>query len=199
MNSGKGKCADLFKDFGNVHTATFKEWWSQGSRAVDLFAEPLPPALRVIDPSKQSVATGGSSVLIEVPLALPITFLTRQFKKVIGNRQKRAQGRRAKIESKARYRVSGKVDLNFLSNALAVWDMRREIPELPLWRIVQDLKLMEAKHWVRDGDSRAVSTDKRNLLAATGSRLLRKANAMIANVAKGRFPDSVSQRSRKKA
>ena len=39
-SGGKGRLADLYKDFGDVRDYDFKAWWSQGSRAIRLFAEP---------------------------------------------------------------------------------------------------------------------------------------------------------------
>ena len=42
-NGGDGKYAELYADFGNVHEATFKEWWTKDGRGARLFAEPPLP------------------------------------------------------------------------------------------------------------------------------------------------------------
>jgi hypothetical protein len=191
-NEGKGKCAKLYEDFGNIYTKSFKEWWSVNGRAVHLFAEPATPSIQLLDVGTVVQAMNGKLVM-EVPLNLPIAHLTKSFKTILAKHHKGKRGIRANQNSQARYTVSGKVDLSFLEAALRVWDYRNAHPELPLWRIAQDTRVVPAKHWVKLTDTQAESADKRNLLTATASRYFKKASMMIANVGCGRFPVSTSR------
>jgi hypothetical protein len=190
QNGGKGKCSKLYADFGDVFVGDFKTWWSDGSRVVNLFAEPPTPSIRLLTDAVTPSVTNNGSLVLDVPLSLPINFLCQEFRKLVTKHHKGKRGVRANQSSQANYRVTGKVDLNFLETALKVWDYRQANPEVPLWKLAQELRIVEAKHWVRAGDSQGVSADKRNLMAATASRFNGKAAMMIANVGKGKFPIS---------
>jgi hypothetical protein len=188
LNGGKGKCAKLYDDFGDVFTRDFKTWWSESGRAVHLFAEPAQPSIQLLEGAAPFDTTSKESLVLAVPLNLPINFLCQAFRKIVTKHHNGKRGLRANQASQARFKVSGKVDLNFLETALKVWDYRQENPKVPLWRVAQDLRIIEAKHWVRAGDSQAVSADKRNVMTATAGRHYKKARTMIANVGRGAFP-----------
>jgi hypothetical protein len=100
------------------------------------------------------------------------------------------RGVRASSKSQARYPVAGKVDVAFLEDALRLWDARQADPDKPMWLLIQELRLVTSKNWVTEGDSQAVISDKKNILAATASRLLRKAKNLIRNAGLGKFPVS---------
>lgn len=190
QNGGKGKCAKLYEDFGDVFVGDFKSWWSESGRAVHLFAEPPTPSIRLFTDAVALDTTSRESLVLDVPLNLPINFLCESFRKIVSKHHKGKRGVRANQASQARYKVSGKVDLTFLDTALRVWDYRQANPKVPLWKLAQELRIVEAKHWVRASDTQGESADKRNVMAATASRLYGKAVAMIANVGKGKFPVS---------
>ena len=42
-NGGTGRYSSLYEDFGDVHSADFKTWWSKNDRGARLFAEPATP------------------------------------------------------------------------------------------------------------------------------------------------------------
>jgi len=52
------------------------------------------------------------------------------------------------------------------------------------------LKLFQMEQLVLANDLKETASDKKNVMAATVSRYLRKAEAMIVNVGLGRFPDT---------
>lgn len=188
-DGGKGKCAKLYDDFGDVFEVDFKTWWSSG-KGVHLFAEPPKPSIRVIPKGEAVDSAGDGSLLIEVPLNLPITFLCHAFRKIVTKRHKGLRGVRANLATQARFVVSGKVDLYFLETALRVWDFRQENPNIPFWKVAQELRIAASKHWVRADEKFEHTVHKRNLLTATAYRYHKKAAAIIENVAKGKFPVS---------
>lgn len=203
QSDGKGKCAKLYEDFGDIHAEDFKTWWATGDRGASLFAEPPTPSIQVIQPDSGVLGTTGNrSLVLEVPLDLPINYLVARFRKIVSTHHGGKKGLRQSSKSQARYRVHGKVDVAFLETALLVWDQQRANPTKPLWQIAHELRVISVehrltaveldakyRHSVKRNDSPEVQ-DKKNLHAATASRYLKKAEAMIANVGKGIFPKS---------
>ena len=187
---GKGKCSKLYADFGDVSGDDFKAWWSEGSRSVHCFAEPPTPTLQILEDGNISEISSKGMLVLSVPLNIPLKHLAGEFRKIVSKRHPGKRGVRHSTLSQARYPVTGKVDLVFLEDALKVWDDRQADPNKPLWKIAQDLQIVPSKHWVRDDDTIKIAAAKKNVMAATASRLLRKATAIIANVGNGRFPDS---------
>jgi hypothetical protein len=189
---GKGKCAKLYVDFGDVRTSDFREWWLHGGRAVHCFAEPATPTIQELRDGNVADIQNTECLVLSVPLNLPITHLRQEFTKVLQrhHKNKNKRGVRANLSSKARYTVQGKVDRKFLENALKVWDARQTEPKKSWWRIALDSKIIRDDDLVRELDSTGVDTMMKNVLAATASRLYRKADAIINNTAKGLFPVS---------
>lgn len=198
MNGGNGKCAKLYEDFGNVHTESFKEWWSEGGRSVHLFAEPPTPSIRLLE-SGATTESDGNKLHLEIPMNLPINHLCTVFRKMVSEQQ-RKQGRgkrgvRANQETQARYKVAGKVDLNFLENALRLWDYRQAHPELTLWQVAQFSGVAPSKDWIRDKPEKKDldRAAKMNRLNASASRMLKKAGNIIRYVGRGKFPVSTTK------
>ncbi len=187
---GKGKCAKLYEDFGDVRNGDFKSWWTEGSRNIRCFAEPPTPTVQSVKEGIIAEIVSSDVLVLSVPLNLPLKHLATEFRKIVSKHHTGKRGIRASSKSQARYPVSGKVDLAFLEDALRVWDARQAEPTKPLWKIAQDLQIVPSKHWVREEDSTRVAAAKKNVMAATTSRLLKKAVAIIENVGTGRFPDS---------
>ena len=188
-SNGKGKCSKVFEHFGDVTKQGFKEWWSDDDRGARLFAEPPTPTIRVVSP--EDVEEGGfqreNTLILEVPLDLPINYLVRNFREVVSKRHTGKRGKRQSLSSKAMFQAKGKIDVGFLEIALMVWDAKSADQKKPLWQIAQDLGIA-GTHKIVAGDSPAVIADKKNILAATASRYFRKANEMIKRAGEGRFP-----------
>lgn len=186
---GVGKCSDVFGHFGDVRSIDFKTWWTEGDRGAVLFAEPPTPTIRVISPGggEQTGIQRENTVLIEVPLDLPITYLVRNFRQVVSKVHEGRKGRRQSAASRAMYVPTGRIDVAFLETALSVWDARNDNPKTPLWQIAQDLRLGGVNR-LKDSDSPSEALDKKNVLAATASRYYRKASLLIHNAGEGTFP-----------
>lgn len=189
-NGGKGKCAKLYEDFGDVRGDSFKDWWLEGGRNVRCFAEPPTPTIRLIDPKKVVEQVSEGELLLAVPLDLPMQHLVKRFRETVAQHHDGKRGVTASRRSQAKYPVHGKVDVNFLEDALRLWDARLADPTKPIWMLVQELRLVESKHWVRDSDTKKTAASAKNVMTATGSRLLKKADLLIRNCASGRFPVS---------
>jgi hypothetical protein len=81
-NGGKGKCAKLYEDFGDVRGESFKDWWLEGGRNVRCFAEPPAATIQVIAPDSVTEHVSDGVLLIAVPLNLPMKHLTTRFRKL---------------------------------------------------------------------------------------------------------------------
>lgn len=186
---GKGKCAKLYEDFGDIHSVDFKTWWTTDERGARLFAEPPTPSIRVIQGDAIVLGTTDNrSLVLEVPLNLPINHLVKRFREVVSKFHAGKRGQRHNAKSQARYQVQGKVDVGFLQRALQVLDERQAQPEKPLWKIANELRIVAKDELLLPTDSTPTARDKKNNLAATASRDIRKARVMIANAGKGLFP-----------
>lgn len=188
QNGGKGKCATLYKDFGDVFATDFKTWWSEGDRGARLFAEPPTPSIQVIEEGIVLKAAKDKTLVLEVPLNLPKNYLVKRFREILSKRHSGKKGNRVSVRTQAKYPIaSGRIDVKFLEKALRVWDARQEDPNKTLWKLAIEQKLALA-HTPRQSDSPKAGSDKRNNLSATTSRYLRMARLVIAGTGKGKFP-----------
>jgi hypothetical protein len=192
-NGGKGKCAKLYQDFGDVFSVNFRTWFNTDDRGPRLFAEPHIPDMKVVTLETAQERMTEHTILVTVPMNLTQDHLLKAFRSILNKHHKGKRGMRVKQSSQAKYQLVGKEDTAFLEVALAVWDMRQARPELSLWEIANETRCVPREHLVRDEDRdptmRATLTAKKNVLAATASRYIRKAEAMIENVGKGVFPE----------
>jgi hypothetical protein len=184
---GTGPYSRLYRDFGNVHTETFKEWWSVSGRAKHLFAEPKSEHhFGLVDrPLTEDELADSEVLIVRVPLNFPKRFLTKHFQRLLDEHHTGKRGKQSARVSKALYRVQGNPNIPALLTMLRVYDFWREQPR-PLWRIAVQLRLF---HLENDPPS----ADERNVAAALVSRYLKKAKLIIENVGKGVFPYSPAQ------
>lgn len=189
-SGGKGRLGRLYMDFGDVFTGSFKTWWEEDQRGERLFAEPPAPVrlkeLRVADDWDVEWTRDGVMVVV-VPLSEPKRRINRWFKRVLDRRHTRRPGYPTKKESGATYKVHRKFSVLALEQMLMVYDLRQAEPELTLADIGKRLKLVPSA-MPKVGDSISLLRRKRNTMAATVSRYLKKAEAYIRNTAAGKFP-----------
>lgn len=186
-NSGKGKLKNLYKDFGDVFATDFKSWWQTNDRGAYLFAERLPPEMKLINELPAEV-DNNQVLIIQIPLALPKRFLTAEFQKLLNKHHAGRRGRRNNEMSTARYPVKGHIDTDALQKCLRVYDMKVANPKMRLWQVTQACKAIKRDAFIVDGDTQGIITNKKLILANTASRLVKKAEIIIKNVESGRFP-----------
>jgi hypothetical protein len=189
-NGGRGKLKSLYADFGDVHSVDFKTWWQTDSRGANLFAEQLPPDFKVIA-SVEEFVERDRVIFLQVPLSLPKRFLTQQFQKILNQHHEGRRGIRTNRISTAKYPITGHVDTDALEKCLRVYDMRVANPKMRLWDIAQKCKVARAIQFVKnDGtESQKEISDKKLILANTASRLLKRAEKIVAAVSSGKFPN----------
>ena len=189
--------AGLYADFGVVSNDNFKEWW--GRHGFRLFAEKSKPVkLTELESTSEwdSSWTKDSVMVVAVPLDIPKRNLQGFFAELLKKRHGGKRGRKAlsdKDASTARYPLHRNVSIHTLRIQLAVYDAvvaaRASDKKITLAQIGERLKLVPKTN--RKTETEVMDAARRRaVLAATVSRHFKDAQRIIANTAKGQFPNS---------
>jgi hypothetical protein len=194
---GTGALAGLYADFGVVSNDNFKEWWTQ--HGFRLFAEKAKPVkLAELDTPADwdSSWTKDSVMVVAVPLDIPKRNLQGFFAELLKKRHGGKRGRKALSDadaSNARYPLHRNVSIHTLRIQLAVYDAvlaaRASDKKITLAQIGERLKLVPKSNKRTEGEVMDAAR-RRSVLAATVSRHFKDAQRIIANTAKGQFPNS---------
>lgn len=197
---GRGELAWLYKDFGDVRSDDFRSWWGGSlQRGAKLFAE-QPVEIRLEQLSSKDDWDDDWPDDIEV-IAVNMSIGRRKLQQYFANFLKREhKGKRGRIslgsvKSTAKYPLYGNFTQQTLWLRLMTYDAYIENKKRPktervsLWQIGEDLKLV-ATAMPKTDDEKWERTDKHNVMTSTVSRYVREAKAIIANTAKGQFPNS---------
>ena len=171
---GQGPFADVYSDFRDVRGDDFVEWWKQ--RGAYCFAEPQQREyVRVLDaPPETHDPENGA--LISVPLAADIEETLKSLRYELKPRFDKYRENHGHF-SCARYKVFAKPVLSSLDQILRVKKAKLTYPDMKHRELAEKAGLVM---WdVQD-------VEKINTMV---SRNLKKADRLIANVVKGRFPD----------
>ena len=196
QRGGKGAYAKLYGDFGDVHTGTFWQWWTQHQ---DLFCEPPPPYARIVALSDVRTVPA-DSVLIQVSLEQRLALTLRQIKRQLSGMV--TINKRHKTPSKALYPVHTKPVLSTLHRCLAVWDAKEAHPDWPNFLIKDHvdgvLSAAEIERLIADKDRSGMQraggdASQRMEKTYAVSRDYRIAQQYIDNVALGFFPKRSSR------
>ena len=198
-NEGRGRLADLYKDFGDVRDKEFRVWWQEDRRGARLFGEQqLEVKFHEMDSAKdwQAGWTKDKVMVVAFPLAVGKRRLMGDIRKLLDQRHSGKQGRPAlaKVESSAKYKLSRNYSTANLDRALKVYDLwlangaKPKAEQIKQWEIGVELKLNKLA--AREAYSslkqdRAVS---RNLLGAVVKRYLTQAQKTIKSLEQGVFP-----------
>ena len=114
----------------------------------------------------------------------------REFQSVLDRNHQGRAGIRTNKHSTSKYPISGHVDMDSLDKCLRVYDMKKQNPKMYLWEVAQKCKITLTKQYVLNDGSESPSaiSDKKLILANTSSRLLKKAEKIIAGTGSGEFP-----------
>ena len=194
---GLGNLAELYADFGDVSNDNFKDWWA--GHGFRLFAEKAKPVkLAELDaPSDwDSSWTKDAVMVVAVPLDIPKRNLQGFFARLLKERHGGKRGRKALSDSdasNARYPLHRNVSIHTLRIQLAVYDAvlaaRASDKKITLAQIGERLKLVPKTNKRTEGEVMDAAK-RRAVLAATVSRHFKDAQRIIANTARGQFPNS---------
>lgn len=194
---GTGELAGLYADFGVVSNDNFKEWWTQ--HGFRLFAEKAKPIklAELNTPSDwDSSWTKDAVMVVAVPLDIPKRNLQGFFARLLKERHSGKRGRKALSDadaSTARYPLHRNVSIHTLRIQLAVYDAVMEAKtsdkKITLAQIAKKVGI-NPKTNKRTAGEVMDAAKRRAVLAATVSRHFKDAQRIIANTAKGQFPNS---------
>ena len=199
---GEGKLAELYADFGDVRNDNFHKWWIEGDRGVDLFSEqPLAVKFGELDAAAdwQPHWHKAAVMVVAVPLSMSKRALKGAFAKLLdsrhtGNKSGRPSLSKLKDVSTARYQLEHNYTVSGLMTALAVYDLWEEnkrkpkTEQLALWEIGKRANINKKAIKLAESEMAYERLEGRNVLAATVSRYVKQARAMIENTAVGKFP-----------
>lgn len=188
-NLGKGRLANLYKDFGDVDKKSFAQWWTSHGRKIFAERKKLKRVEAIEERSQlERLAIHEDCLIIEVPLTLRRQTAIRQ----IGKELKKAyEGRDIDIwqqSSAKRQIIKSKVRMSTVETILRVFKIRDENPRLSNYEIGLkagiDLDLLAR---TTDGEEIDEALERRRMTIAV-SRYLAQAKNLIANAENGIFP-----------
>lgn len=167
------------RDLGSAQRLSFDDWWADVS---DLLEELEPEPVRVIDTKEEAKKfslweSEGDAVLL-VNLSYPTKTLMEEIERRLRALQKNKRGRPAR-ESLAEYPLTRKPNVRQIELLLRVYQCR-EVDGMSLIETCKKLKLAP--------QANATDAAGRNVMSATTSRYLRRAQALIFNASQGVFP-----------
>jgi hypothetical protein len=198
---GEGELAKLYEDFGDVRDDDFAAWWGGSTqRGRYLFAERTSTNIMVEikDAAEwENLKDTGNFVLLAFKMDVGRRKLQGALAKFLEDRHDGKRGRRAmgKGNSFARYplhRNFSQHNLRVMLETYDAWYANQQLPkseQLYLWQIGESIKLVPTA-MTRKSDTQAERTNKRNVMTMAVSRYVRQAKRIIANSAKGEFPNS---------
>jgi len=196
--NGKGKLAELYKDFGDVHAVDFKTWWNEDNRGGRLFAEKPAELLFAELTYEQTMMLemwdSKDVMVVIVPLTQSKRHLAKRFNTLLKNRHSGKRGKRLLEKTNATYKVTSQFKIDSLKTSLAAYDMRLAEPKKPLWQIAIAAGLSKTvQNELKEQNAANVKGNKvdmeqRNLLNVLAVRAIKRVKMMIAATATGGFP-----------
>jgi hypothetical protein len=198
-NGGSGKFADLYKDFGDVRSEDFHKWWTEDDRGARLFAEEQQRTIFELSDTSEWQAKWNADNMLVVAVPLQNGVSKRDIQKAFAallkrkHTAKRGRSKTKWVSSTADYPINRNYTIDSLRTALTVYDAYIANLKLPkkqqktLWEIGADLRLVLTA-MPKDSDDTADNLVKRNRMAASVSRYVKQATAIVEAVGIGKFP-----------
>lgn len=178
----------LYQDFADVRADDFKAWWSEGNRAIRLFAEPAAEDV-VREMAKGEMAPDQEDVLTLVfPLNMPKRYLQQRFNQLLKKHHTGKQGVQYAKKSRARYKFEGQPNVPALKQAMLVYEQRLANPKAKLWELGNEMPGVVRSQKLKATDDQYTKEQKKKVLAASVSRYLRRAQESIERVGRGLSP-----------
>lgn len=189
----------MWEYFGDIHNTNFVNWWIKRGR--DLFAEQVSlPKVRKIDGDKSNLSANPQNYLVvEIPLNMTERTITRQVLALL----REEPNRQIKRNSQAKLPLSKLIGIRkaVLHDAHDIWCLNQIVqnakkPNSTLGKPFNTMttqKIGIAFRLVRScmpkpTDGEEMERKKRNGMKVAVSRMLARANALIANAEIGVFP-----------
>lgn len=197
---GTGDLAALYADFGDVREDDFRSWWGGSEqRGAKLFGEKRIEfrLQQLAEKSDWPEGVGSSTAVIAVNLSINRRKLQKYFAVWLATVHTAKLGRRAlgKEISTAKYplyRNYSQHNLRVMLETYDAWVANESLPKAerkPMWQVGESIKLVPTA-MSKPNDDNYDNANKRNVMTVAVSRYVKQAKAIIANTAKGQFPNS---------
>lgn len=190
--NGQGKCAELYKDFGDVYKTNFKDWWNE---RVHLFAEPCKGYRMQIANTEDELAPFNSNEVINlvVPLTWSRRVLKKRFSELVLNKLEKGKRGVSVIDSDASYKLGGKWNVDAFKCAYNVYlEKQKSLSEgkkVPLADIAIRAKLPYAiREKAKEGICNSLTVDIRYTLTVLANRHYKRAEKFIQSAVTNSFP-----------
>ena len=186
---GKGKFAELYKDFGDVHKLNFKEWWTDRAH---LFAEPKKGYKMMIASSESELAPFNNKEVLN--LVVPLTWSQRSLKKaftslVLSKVEKGKKGISLE-KSEAKYPLGSKWHIEALKTAYKIYIEKNKDTggEKVAWADIAIRVRLPMAIGVKEKSLSNNTSDIRRTLTILAKRHYDRAEAFIQASATSKFP-----------
>lgn len=198
---GRAELAGLYEDFDDVRSDDFAAWWGGGAqRGRKLFAEQdgVPVMAEIMDKHNwEKLKPTGQFVLLAFNMDVGRRKLQAKLAKFLEQHHTGKRGRRAlgSTDSTALYplhRNYSQHNLRVMLETYDAWYANQQLDksqQLTLWQVGESIRLVPTAMTLKK-DTQAERTNKRNVMTMAVSRYVRQAKRIIANTAKGQFPNS---------
>jgi len=185
----------LYNDFGNVFVTDFRTWWQEDRRGERLFAEPPAPLwLHELNSSSDWDANWDrdSVMIVAVPLNETKQHLMTKFSNLLARRKVKVVGVKNRRKGAATYRVNPKFSIDALGNMIDVYELHKNYKasgkKITLAELGNKARIA-IEYGEKSASDEIIDEEKRrNVMASTVSRYLKKAKILIANIGIGKFP-----------
>jgi hypothetical protein len=189
---------EMYSDFGKVYEMTFEQWWDR--RGIDLFSEKVDlPKVRVLSPDNLQLSKlVDRHLLLEIPINLTERTIISKVREHLRAHPNRQVVRQNTSERKLAKLVGIRKDV--IESAFAVWrvyDQSRDgrlVDKIgqaqgtkSLYQIGKELRLVKTCMPAATDDKERAAKRVNGMKVAV-SRMLSRANNLIANAAIGNFP-----------
>lgn len=190
--NGKGKCTDLYEDFGDVYKVNFKDWWNARAH---LFAEPRKGYRMQIANRDEELAPFNSEEVLNlvVPLTWSRRVLKKRFSELVLNKLEKGKRGVSVIESEAKYKLGSKWNIEAFQHAYDIYVEKQkslsEIKKVPLADIAIRAKLPYAiREKAKEGVRNRMTVDIRYTLTVLANRHYKRAEKFIKSAITNSFP-----------
>ena len=188
----------MYRDFGDVYASSFQEWWQQ--RGALLFMERQAFArVRALDAKDLRLSREQEDhLLLELPVFMTEQTILKQVRELLRNHERRHVERRSTAKRKLAKYVGLKQDV--IEIARQVWQISYEARDMnieyqmgkpqgnkSLYQIGKELRLV-ASCMPQTGDTIERTRKRVNGMKVAVTRMLRRADNLIANAEIGIFP-----------
>lgn len=190
-NGGFGEYSALYADWGDVRVDDFEEWFFEYGDG--LFREPkIQDDLGEIKNASQLAAINlENTMVVAIPFRLGQRLLSKkevvhQFSLLLDAKFPDSSAGRPTYKSDAKYRFAGYPQVEKLETRLRIYDAVTASPELPYWRIGEELALNgyfeEGKEYITNSKEQGkFGEEKRNQMTALVGKRFRKAEKQVVS------------------